>query len=205
MDLFLSVVFILIFVVGILYSIIFHEIAHGLVARWWGDDTAQKNHRLSLNPLAHIDPLGTILVPIFMYLSTGSIFGWAKPVPINPHKFHSWHLGNLTVSLAGITANILLAILLVLVSLSFRHDVLIRLIVINLFLAFFNLLPIPPLDGFRIIMSFLPQLWQEKIEPYLFPVGIVLIIVFLNTPLFSWLINNVLGKIASLLAGLYGI
>lgn len=204
MDVILSLFSALIFVGGILYSIIFHEIAHGLVARWWGDDTAKKSRRLSLNPLVHVDVVGTVLVPVFMYLSTGSIFGWAKPVPINPYKFRFWHLGNLTVSLAGITANILLVILLVIVSLFFRHDILIRLIFVNLFLAFFNLLPIPPLDGFRVVMSLLPKTWQEKIEPYLFPVGIVLILIFLNTPLFSWVVDAVLGKAATLLANLYG-
>ncbi|URA10829.1 site-2 protease family protein [Thermospira aquatica] len=149
---FFSVINMVIFWVGVMYSIILHEIGHGLVARWWGDDTAYKNGRLSLSPFHHIDPVGTVLVPVFMYLTTGSIFS-----------------------------------------------------MLNLFLAFFNLLPLPPLDGFRLVMAFLPEAWQEKIEPYLFPLGILLILIFINSPLFSFLVNTVLGGVFQLLGHLYGI
>ncbi len=200
-----SVISTVIFAAGVMYSIILHEIGHGLVARWWGDDTAANNGRLSLSPLRHIDPVGTVLVPVFMYLTTGSVFGWAKPVPINPRLFRSWQWGSFTVSLAGVTANILIAILLIGVFFLFPHKIVFQLIVVNLFLAFFNLLPLPPLDGFRVVMSFLPQAWQQKIEPYLFPIGLVLILVFINSPLFSFLVNTVLGGVLQLISRLYEI
>ncbi|MCX7883117.1 MAG: site-2 protease family protein [Brevinematales bacterium] len=184
-----------VFALGVFFSIVLHEIGHGLVALWWGDDTAKQQGRLSFSPLAHVDPVGTILVPVLMYLTTQSVFGWAKPVPINPMKFRHWRWGNFTVSLAGVTMNVLLAILLVGISFFVPHEILFRLIVANLFLAFFNLLPLPPLDGFRVVMSMLPASWQKKMEPYLFPLGIILIMVFVNSPFFSFLVEYVLGGV----------
>ncbi|QJR21992.1 hypothetical protein BREVNS_1242 [Brevinematales bacterium NS] len=198
-----SLAFWVLFALGILYSIILHEIAHGVVALWWGDDTARQNKRLSLSPLAHIDPVGTVIVPLLMYLTSGSIFGWAKPVPINPYKFRSWRWGNLTVSLAGITMNILVAAILVGITLVFPLNLFFHLITANLFLAFFNLLPLPPLDGFRVVLSLLPATWQQKIEPYLFPLGIILIILFVNSPFFSFLVDTVLGGVLNALSLLY--
>ncbi|MFN3660462.1 MAG: site-2 protease family protein [Brevinematales bacterium] len=198
-----SIVSGILFAGGVLYSIILHEIAHGLVALWWGDDTAKQNNRLSLSPLAHIDPVGTVLVPLLMYLTNGSVFGWAKAVPINPYKFRIWRWGNLTVSLAGILMNILVAAILVGITFVFPVNIFFQLITVNLFLAFFNLLPIPPLDGFRVFLSLLPASWQQKIEPYLFPLGIILIILFINSPVFSFLVDMVLGRVLNALSLLY--
>jgi len=192
-----------IMIVGVAYSIILHEIAHGLVALWWGDTTARDHHRLSLSPLSHIDPLGTVVIPLFMYLATGSIFGWAKPVPINPSRFRNWRWGNITVALAGATANILIAAFVIVVSLIYPHKILFQLMITNLFLAFFNLLPIPPLDGFRVIMSLFPAQWSTRIEPYLFPIGIVGLYLVVQSPLFSLLYDVFTTLVRGLMALVY--
>jgi len=200
----MSVVFSVVLVLGIMYSIILHEIAHGWVARLWGDGTAMEMKRLSLNPLYHIDPLGTILVPILLYLSTGTAFGWAKPVPVNPRRFRNWRMGNLTVSLAGVLTNILIGTGLAVVGYWARFEVVYQLMFANFFLAFFNLLPIPPLDGFRVVMSLFPRAWQEAVEPYLFPIGIVVMVVLINTPVFSIVWSKVVAVLAKGLVVFYG-
>lgn len=148
----------------LLFSVILHEVMHGWVALKFGDRTAQNMGRLTLNPLPHIDPLGTILFPLLLIISGSSfIIGWAKPVPINPLNFKNIKQGELWVSLAGVLANFTLAIfasLLFHLSRSFAPDpipnILSFTVTINLILGVFNLLPLPPLDGSRILLSQLP-------------------------------------------------
>ena len=165
--------------VVVLPAIAFHELAHGYVAYRLGDPTAKSRGRLTLNPLAHIDPIGSILVPLFLILVRSPyLFGWAKPVPVNPRYFRNPLQGMLYVAVAGPMTNVGLALVtaatgrLLLLgipnSLLFRPDSLTALIVqvilfllgsfviINVVLAVFNLLPIPPLDGSRILTYFLP-------------------------------------------------
>ncbi len=142
---------------GILLAITFHEFAHAYVAYRFGDSTAEHRGRLTLNPFAHIDIAGFL-----MLLVAG--FGWAKPVPINPNNFSNRKLGNLMVSLAGVTMNIILAIILTLLlamqykygSIAIVESILSNAIMINVGFALFNLLPIPPLDGSKVILAFLP-------------------------------------------------
>ena len=151
----------------LLFSVVVHEYAHGYVANLWGDPTAAVLGRLTLNPLPHIDPFGSILVPALLLLSqSGFLFGWAKPVPVNPDNFRDRKWGDVTVSLAGPASNVLLALLFtalwIVARQAFGADPVTERIfetgmIINLFLAAFNLLPIPPLDGSHVLYNFLPQ------------------------------------------------
>ncbi|HUP02005.1 MAG TPA: site-2 protease family protein [Gemmatimonadota bacterium] len=152
----------------LLFSIIVHECAHGYVAEWWGDPTARMLGRLTLNPLPHIDPLGSILVPGLLLMSgSGVLFGWAKPVPVTPQNFRDRRWGDITVSLAGPASNVLLALGLAGVLLGARlatggvpnalFQVCAYGILLNLVLAVFNLLPVPPLDGSHVVANLLPR------------------------------------------------
>ena len=157
----------------LIFSIVVHEVAHGWVAKQQGDPTAAMLGRLTFNPIPHIDPVGSILVPVLLALAPGGIiFGWAKPVPVNPRNFRNFKRGDILVSLAGVTANLILAILFT-VLMAFS-EWLIRLapdlattwlilrgmaeygIIINFVLMLFNLIPIPPLDGSHVFAYLLP-------------------------------------------------
>ena len=151
-------------------AIVFHEVAHGWAALALGDPTAKERRRLSLNPIRHVDPVGTLLVPGAMALLGGPIFGWAKPVPVNFARLNNPRLGMMLVAAAGPATNVLLAALgavaLGLYARSFEglQDMsefvlggLLLFITINVFLALFNLLPIPPFDGSHIVEGLLPR------------------------------------------------
>jgi len=147
-------------------SVVFHEVAHGFVAKWSGDHTAELQGRLTLNPLRHIDPVFSILLPILLLWSTGGrmMFGGARPVPVNIHNFRSLKRDYFLVSAAGVTTNFLLALFLgLLLYLPFIKDGSVAQIVLfggvyfNLILCFFNLIPVPPLDGSRMLRVFLPS------------------------------------------------
>lgn len=157
-------------IIILLFSVILHEVMHGWVALQFGDHTAERAGRLTLNPIPHIDPIGTILVPAVLILpavlfgtSPGFIIGWAKPVPVNPLNFRNLQRGELLVSAAGVLANLGLAVAATLIFHLVKgsgnlpiQSLLLFTININLILAIFNSLPIPPLDGSKIVMSFLP-------------------------------------------------
>jgi len=186
--------------VTLLYSVILHEIAHGWVARLFGDDTAWRYGRLTLNPVSHLDPIGTL-----MLFLVG--FGWAKPVPVDYYRLKSSRFGFFSVALAGCATNIFIATI-ALVFLQFgavnENSVLATILPvvtrINIILGAFNLIPIPPLDGSKILMSFLPLNAQEKLarlEPYGF-----FILIFL---LFSGLLNPVIIFMQSLIYGFIGL
>ncbi len=173
-----------IFVLLILFfSIVIHEIAHGSMALVLGDTTAKREGRLTLNPLKHIDLFGTIILPLLLLLAQGPVFGWAKPVPVNPYNFKDQKWGMLKVSLAGPAANFLVAVffglLLRFVNLPDSLVIPFSLIAIYNFLwALFNLLPIPPLDGSHIIFSFFPKSWQN-VKNFLQQYGIVILLFFI--------------------------
>lgn len=176
----------------ILFSISIHEVSHGLAALSEGDPTAKLEKRLTLNPLAHIDPIGTVLVPLFLFVFTlgqGPIIGWAKPVPVNPFFFKNPRKGILKVSLAGPMSNFIIGIFFSIFSRfllpSSNLIYPFRIISIyNFLLCFFNLLPIPPLDGHYLLFHFLPTklsfLKAFLFQYYLF---FLLIVVFFISPL----------------------
>jgi len=175
------------FFVILLYSVIIHEVSHGVSALWQGDSTAKYAGRLNLNPFNHIDIWGSIIVPIFMYLSVGFAFGWAKPVPYNPYNLKNQKWGPALVALAGPGSNLILAIIFAimaklialpvavkieiikhatdfstiapLIAGSFEaifFEICVVVIFMNVLLAFFNLIPIPPLDGSKLLFAVLP-------------------------------------------------
>lgn len=158
----------------LLFSIVVHEVAHAWQARREGDDTAEKLGRITLNPLPHLDLMGSLIVPAILYYSgTGFLFGWAKPVPVNPANYRDYVAGDIRVSMAGIVSNlvlaviatILMAIILKIASMfnglvGILSPALVALnyaVFINLILAFFNLIPIPPLDGSHVMAHLLPE------------------------------------------------
>ena len=155
----------LIYIIPLLFAITLDEAAHGWVASKLGDHTARMMGRVTLNPIKHVDPVGTILVPLALLLmpGVGFIFGWAKPVPINFRALRSQKSGMIWVALAGPGANFLMAIgwlILAIISLKLELFILYSMarvgIFLNILLAVFNLLPIPPLDGSRVISALLP-------------------------------------------------
>lgn len=154
----------------LLFSVVIHEVSHGLMADYLGDPTARYAGRLTLNPIKHLDPFGSVIVPLFLLLLRSPIlFGWAKPVPINPYNLRDQKYGSAKVALAGPAANLALALVFGLtlrflpvlaanpgLSLMFSY-----IVFINVLLAVFNLLPIPPLDGSHILFTFLPYSLQN--------------------------------------------
>ena len=154
-----------IWVIPVLFAITLHEAAHGWVASLFGDHTARMMGRVTLNPIKHIDPIGTILVPVVLLLMPGGlIFGWAKPVPINFNALRSPKQDMIWVALAGPAANILMTLcwlLIITFATNLNMPALAQMaaagIFINLILAVFNLLPIPPLDGSRVVSALLPR------------------------------------------------
>ena len=148
----------------IVLSATFHEYAHGFMAFQLGDDTAKRAGRLTLNPFAHLDMFGTVIVPILFILTAGSFVGWAKPVPYNPFNLSDKKFGSLKVAIAGPAANITIALIFGL-SIRFAGGLFINgialelvsfIVYVNIFLALFNLIPVPPLDGSKILFDLIP-------------------------------------------------
>jgi len=181
--------------VVLILSIILHEVAHGYAANRFGDPTARLAGRLTLNPLPHIDPVGSVLIPaLLVFTHSPILFGWAKPVPYNPHNLRGARFAEAAVALAGSATNIALAIIFGLI-VRFGADLPVAALTLasviaftNLFLGLFNLIPFPPLDGFTALRSALP--WKlasglHRLEDQVRNAGIVSLILFLF--LFSYL------------------
>lgn len=188
----------------VFFSVILHEIAHGFVALLFGDRTAKEAGRLTLNPIPHIDPLGTILLPAILAFMRLPIFGWAKPVPVNVDNLYPKRLGDICVSLAGIATNFSIAIAAALIFRiarpelnSLPGDILLMAVLINVMLGTFNLLPVPPLDGSRLWLMWMPEKFVQRVYQRVF---LWFILLFLFLPLLP--INRV---IQSIFYGLTGV
>lgn len=179
-----------VYTLPVLFAITLHEAAHGYVARHFGDSTAYMLGRVTLNPLKHIDPLGTIAIPLFLYFATGGafLFGFAKPVPVNFRNLRNPRWDSLWVSLAGPACNFVQALLWGLVALGLaaaavNEPFLTRMasggILVNLVMCVFNLFPLPPLDGGRVLVSLLPlrlSMGLARLEPYGFFIVMALVV-----------------------------
>lgn len=184
----------------IMISIVVHEVSHGYVANLLGDPTARLAGRLTLNPIKHLDLMGSIIIPGLLLVFGGFIFGWAKPVPYNPHQLKGGKWGPAYVALAGPVSNFLLAVVFALVlrfntSLMFFSPAAVGLlsmiVVWNVMLAIFNLIPIAPLDGSKILFALIPyryhhiEVWMERNQ---FIMLILLVMLVLNTNIISDLV-----------------
>ncbi|OGZ62377.1 MAG: hypothetical protein A3C58_02980 [Candidatus Staskawiczbacteria bacterium RIFCSPHIGHO2_02_FULL_34_10] len=205
---------IIFYLIILLFSVIIHELSHGYIANSLGDPTAKYAGRLTLNPLPHLDLFGSIMLPALLFISTGGafVFGWAKPVPINPYNLKDQKWGSLKVAIAGPISNIALAVffgLLIrfipqeffLTSYGFGlKEVFFLVVRVNIMLAVFNLIPIPPLDGSWILFKFFPQNF-EKARLFLSQYGIIILLLFLFSGLLDQL-NYVAIYIVRLITGI---
>ncbi|MEZ0242079.1 MAG: site-2 protease family protein [Sphingomonas sp.] len=201
--------------VPLVIAIVFHEVAHGLVANMLGDPTAAERGRLSFNPIKHVDPVGTVGLPLLLAVSGAPIFGWAKPVPVDFRRLRNPRLDMVLVALAGPGMNFFLATLAV-IGLKFAGFTpyaaiedqgflianLFNFLLINLFLAVFNLIPLPPFDGGHVVEGALPRSalpQYQKIARYGFPIMIVLVVVL---PMISPQLSIVRQIVAPIVTGI---
>jgi Zn-dependent protease len=215
-----------VWLVPLVIAIVFHEVAHGLVARRLGDPTAEQRGRLSFNPIKHVDPFGTVILPLILAISHAPVFGWAKPVPVDYRRLRHPRRDMVLVALAGPGMNFVLAIVGALILFAtlylsggahsgialFVAANALNFILINIFLAVFNLLPVPPFDGGHVVQGLLPPqlaLSYQKISRYSL---LVLVLLLLVLPAISPSLN-VVGRfvsplvegIARALLGIFGI
>ncbi len=163
-----NIVQIILYIVVLLFSVIVHEVSHGIVAGWFGDDTAKEAGRLTLNPISHIDPIMSIALPAVLYVLHAPVFGAAKPVPVNYNRMDNPRAGLAFVSLAGPVSNFILAGVALLLFMAHvpnyipgSDQVLAALFILNIILGIFNFIPIPPLDGSRLIGAILPWKFRD--------------------------------------------
>ena len=199
------------FIAILIMSVVIHEVSHGLMAEQLGDKTARMEGRLTLNPINHLDMVGSFIVPVLMYFSTAATghpmtFGWAKPVPYNPYNLRNQKWGPGAVAFAGPAANLIIAAVFgtmirfsgVLGLAPSFLDILSVIVYLNIVLAVFNMIPIPPLDGSKVLAAFLPYKYthiMDSLERYSFPLLIVLVF-------FGWgLVQPVIDHLYALLVG----
>jgi len=207
---------VLIWVVPVLLAITVHEAAHGYVARYFGDPTAEQAGRISLDPFRHIDPVGTVIVPLSIFLFSSMAgqpwtFGWAKPVPVNFNRLRKPKSDMLWVAAAGPFVNLVMAVIWAMIYAliakkvpQFFVSMAMAGMIINGALLFLNLLPIPPLDGGRIAFSLLPDrlAWEyARIEPF----GLIILLVLIATGVLGVILGPLLGGFLLLLMKLFGL
>ncbi|OGN34319.1 MAG: hypothetical protein A3I39_01860 [Candidatus Yanofskybacteria bacterium RIFCSPLOWO2_02_FULL_47_9b] len=190
-----------------IYSVVIHEVAHGLAAQALGDNTARDLGRLSLNPFKHLDLFGSVILPVFLLLISGGgfAFGYAKPVPYNPNNLRDQKYGPIKVAMAGPASNILIALAFGLMLRFFSNligpgisDLFASIVFINLILAVFNLMPIPPLDGHWVLVTLLPARF-DAFRSFLYRYGIFLFVFFILFiypiiyPVIPWLMKLIVG------------
>lgn len=207
--------FIIFYIIVLILSIILHEVSHGFAAEWLGDPTARLSGRLTLNPLPHIDPLGSIIIPgLLVFTHAPFLFGWAKPVPYNPYNLRNQKWGEAIVAAAGPGVNILLALGFGFL-IRFGGDALSPafvslasiIVIVNIMLAIFNLLPLPPLDGSKVLRSLLPyreNMAFQRFEALLLGGGFLMmfLVVFLVFQLLSPAIHLALSFLFELITGI---
>jgi len=214
-----------VWLIPLVIAIVFHEVAHGLVARRLGDPTAEERGRLSLNPIRHIDPFGTVILPLILAVShAGAIFGWAKPVPVNYARLRKPRRDMVLVALAGPGMNLLLAIagaaiLVATLSLSggaqdgvarFVAANALNFIFINIFLGVFNLLPVPPFDGGHVVEGLLPPsaaVQFRKIGRFSLLVMVILLLVLpaLGVNVVGRVVGPIVDTVAAAILGIFGL
>lgn len=192
-------------IIILIMSVVIHEVSHGYAALALGDSTAKYEGRLTLNPISHLDPVGSVLIPLMGYFLGGFIIGWAKPVPFNPYNLKNTRWGEALVAMAGPISNILIALIFGLI---IRSAVITSVpflnlagfvVLINITLAVFNLMPVPPLDGSKILFALLPYKWHQlrvSMEQY----GLILVLIFV---FFIWqILSPIIGILFSTITGL---
>ena len=222
-----NIVQIIMWILAFVPAIVLHEMGHAVAAYKLGDPTAKRNGRISFNPIRHIDPFGTVLLPLLLVLANMPVFGYAKPVPYNPRYFKDPKKGELIVGLAGPAANLVQALAGALIAfviylvvpasefyyaspLNYVMSFLYMYVQVNLFLMFFNIIPIPPLDGSSIFAFILPRKYLNsyyKIQPWAMPVFMIVLILlprFIGFSPFGWYLGVTAGNLSNLLFSFLG-
>jgi len=215
-----------VWLVPLVIAIVFHEVAHGLVARRLGDPTAEEKGRLSLNPIRHIDPIGTVVLPMILAISHAPVFGWAKPVPVDYRRLNNPRRDMILVALAGPGMNLLLALIgtailaVTIMTADGARDGIaaivaanaLNFVLINIFLAVFNLLPVPPFDGGHVVEGLLPSSLARsfrKIGRFSLLVLIVLLLVLPaispSADIVARIVSPIVGAIARTFLGIFGL
>lgn len=206
-----------VWILPVLFAITLHEVAHGWIASLCGDQTAKRLGRLTINPIAHIDLIGTVVMPILCVILGGFVFGWAKPVPVNPNNMRHPRRDNALVAIAGPISNLLMAIFwaliaklgTVLIQNGLSQGIFVTLtgiagIQINLMLALLNLIPIPPLDGSRVVSSLLPPNLAIRYDA-IGTFGFLILIILLTTGILNEVLLPPLQYIYTLMMSLFAI
>lgn len=212
-----NIAIIVIQILVVFFALSVHESAHGWMAEKFGDPTARMQGRITLNPIAHIDPIGTIIFPAFLAIIGAPVFGWAKPVMVNPHNLKNPKKDNIYISAAGPVSNIIVAFIGIFLFIIFKRIVLggaaagnakvfeaislilLYTILINIFLAVFNLIPVPPLDGSGIVEGMLKgeaMISYQKIKPY----GFIILLAIIYLGIFDLIANPIIKVVMRLIS-----